>query len=234
MWPHVLTIAVGDTLVVVGTDDDSLAALLQPLRVSSDEHAPDVSTRLDFGVELHPPRPVQRAAPRSLPAFQHGSRVIGRAGDIDELRDGVLRTLASLVVPLPAGQVRLTGVPLLHTDGLELAPPAAAAVAHRRLIARGRHPLYVPTVRVDPTTLLATIDAPLGSPDGPLVVPLRRWWLDGDSADSEQPATLGRLVALAAHRTVDPLRGAEPHSLHLAALVQLVDRLPPAEGRFDA
>ena len=30
------------------------------------------------------------------------------------------------------------------------------------------------------------------------------------------------------------LRGAEPHSLHLAALVQLVDRLPPAEGRFDA
>ncbi|MDP2292810.1 MAG: hypothetical protein Q8M22_16600 [Actinomycetota bacterium] len=232
MWPHVLTIAVGDTVVVVGTDDDPLAALLQPMRVPSDEHAPDTAARIDFGVELHPPRPAHRAAPRSLPTFQHGSRVIGRAGDVDALRDGVLRTLASLAVPVPAGQVRLTGLPLLHADGVELAPPAAATVAHRRLTTRARRPLYVSSVRVDPTTLLATIDAPLGAATDPLVVPLRTWWLDGDGVEAAQPATLGRLVALAAHRTVDPLRGPERHSMQLAALVQLVDRLPPAEGRF--
>lgn len=235
MWPHVLTIAVGDTIVVVGTDDDTLSTLLDPMRVSSPERADVELSRVDFGVELHPPRPAQRAAPRLLPTFQHGSRVIGRAADLDALRDGVLRTLAALAVPLPAGQVRLTGLPLLRGDGLLLAPPeVATSVAHRRLTALGQQPMYVPSVRVDPATLLATIDPPLGSSAPPSVVPLRGWWLDGAGAESSLPATLGRTVALAAHRTVDPLRGTEHHSMALAALVELVERLPPFEGRFRA
>lgn len=229
MWPHLISVAMGDTLVVVGTDDHELAAVLEPMRVPS----PELPTA-DFGVELHAPRADRRSAPRRLPTFQHGSRIIGRAADVDALREGVLRTLAALAAPTPVGHLWLSGLPLLRDGGLELAAPdAATSVAHRRLAARGHRPVYVPGVCIDPATLLATIHAPIGSPSAPLVVPLRRWWLDVADAERTGTASLGRLVARAAYRAIDPMRGAEHGPTSLPGLVRLIERLPPSDGRFD-
>lgn len=232
MWPHQFTIALGDVAVGIGTDDDHLAEALAPSRIDPGELADP--TRVDFGIEWHPPRPA-RGAPGSLPTNQHGSSVIGRATDIAALRDGFLRTLSAVGAPTPAGQVRLTGFPLLRDGGIELlGPDDISKASHRGLVARDYSPVYVPNVVIDPSTLTVHIAAPWGTDGEPIAAPLHTWWAQLPTGEPGQSLTLGQTVAHVAHRIAQPML--EPTSpptgidAELAALVHLVQQRPPTLG----
>ena len=238
MWPHLLTIAVGGTAVGIGTDDDALAALLAPWRIAPDQ-LQGVADRVDFGAELHPPEPTQRAAPRAVPravpTVHHGSQVIARSTDPAALRDGLLRTLGALAVDTPAGHLRLTGLPLMRDGGIELAVPEAVdRVAHRRLLGQGYTPVYVPSVLIHPGTLQVRIAAPFGTGQEPVVAPLRRWWMAAPPTGVAPPVGLARVVAHATHRLAPPQHfdelSSQPGGDALSALVQLVEQLPPVLG----
>lgn len=246
MWPHSIQIAVGDAVVGVGTDDDEIAALLAGFAgpgesVSSTPRTPD------FGLELHPPRPAHRAQPRALPSLQHGTLVIGRTTDASALRDGLLRTLASVTARSASsadGRLRLTGLPLLVEGGAVLAPPEVADRGSlRRLRAHGHVPVYVPSVEVDTTTMMLHIPAPLGADAPPIDVPLLQWWLPLHADDAIIAAaglTHGQVVAHAAPRIAPPWFDDEVDgpsadaagTAALQALVALVARMPPQLGTF--
>ncbi|MEQ1701406.1 MAG: hypothetical protein ABMA25_14955 [Ilumatobacteraceae bacterium] len=242
MWPHSLQIVVGEAVVGVGTDDDELVARLAPW-AALEAVAP--SRTPDFGLELHPAPPVHRAQPRALPSSQHGTLVIGRTTDAAALRDGLLRTLASIGEMLTSGLVRLNGLPLLIDGQVVLAPPEVADRGSlRRLRNAGHVPVYVPSVVVDPATLLVHIPAPLGAPTGSIAAPLREWWLPsitGAENDAVPPRTLGQLAAhatplLAPPWFEDELDGPAADAAGtraLRALIALIERLPPRIGRFD-
>ena len=243
MWPHSLIVAVGAALVGVGTDDDELAALLAPW--AADAAVSPLRTP-DFGLELHPPPPVHRAQPRTLPSLRHGTVVIGRTTDAAALRDGLLRTLASVAVMPSAGQVRLTGLPLLIDGGVVLAPPEVADHGSlRRLRNAGHVPVYVPSVVIDTATLLVHVPAPLGDSAAVAVVaPLREWWLpemDRGVEPSAVTRSVGRMAAHAVPRLAAPwfedeMDGPEADAAGtaaLAALIELIERMPPRLGRFD-
>lgn len=246
MWPHSIQIAVGDAVVGVGTDDDEIAALLARFAIPG---APASSTPRtpDFGLELHPPRPAHRAQPRALPSLQHGTLVIGRTTEVTALRDGLLRTLASVAAPSasPAdGRLRLTGLPLLVEGGAVLAPPDLADRGSlRRLRAHGHVPVYVPSVEVDTTTLMLHIPAPFGTDSPPIDVPLLQWWLPLHADESTIAAaelTHAQLVAHATSRIAPPWFDDEVDgpsadaaaTAALQALVALVARMPPQLGAF--
>ena len=167
--------------------------------------------------------------------MQHGSRVVGRSADAAALREGLLRTLGALAADTPPGHLRLSGLPLLRDGGIELAAPEAVdRVAHRGLLARGYTPLYVPSLLVDPATLLARIEAPFGSDEEPVLAPLRRWWTAAPPPDGSAPVSLARVVADVAHRIAPPLHAdqmlVDAQGSALTALVQLVEQLPPERG----
>jgi hypothetical protein len=227
VWPHSLQLGIGETAVCVGTDDAAIAAQLAPWALVDDPSvvAPEL---VDFGLELHPARPAHRAAPRTLPNLRHGTTVIGRGGDVAALSDGLLRTLGSFLSPLPAGCLRLSGLPLLRDGAVELAPPDVADhLSSRWLQARGLQPLHVASVVVDPATLEVHIDAPLGSPDASFSAPLRRWWCALPDPDAELGG--GRFLAHLAHRLSPPTTTVDDDRVGdaLSALVCLVERLPP-------
>ncbi|MDO8362943.1 MAG: hypothetical protein Q7V88_08595 [Actinomycetota bacterium] len=241
MWPHTFTIAVDDTLIAVGTDDDELMEVLEPwvtdgdtdndtdngsnngsnngsLTTSTDTRfGPSTpAPQIDFGLELHPARPEARGARRELPTFRHGTRVVGRAADIAALRDGLLRTLGSLTSPTLPGCIRISGVPLLRDGGVELAQPEAVdRVSHRWLLHRGLTPLYVPSVLIDPHDLTVRIEAPLGAGEAPVMAPLRRWWAALPAAELPRgQLSVGQMAAHTAHRLAPALLHDE--ATHLA------------------
>lgn len=238
MWPHSLHIPAGEAAVAVGTDDDELAALLAPSAVPPSALGSS-APHTDLGLELHPEPPTRRGLPRLLPSFQHGTKLIGRCTEPGPLRDGLLRTLASIAAPLPEGHVRLAGLPLLVDGGVALAPADVAdRTSHRGLVRRGLTPVYVPSVAIDPQTLLVHIPAPFAGGGRPISAPLVRWWLPvpgPDGSAGNAPLTLGRLVAHATLRLAPPWfddeldgPGADTAgTAMLAALVELVGRLPP-------
>ena len=235
MWPHQFTIALGDVAVGIGTDDDQLATTLAPARIEPGELLDP--ERVDFGMEWHPARPA-RGVPRSLPTNQHGSSVIGRATDLAALRDGLLRTLADAAAPTPPGCVRLTGLPLLRDGAVELvSPDDIGQLSHRRLVARGYSPTYVPSVLIAPGTLTVHIAAPWGTDAPPTVAPLRTWWAQLPAGEAGHALTLGQTVAHVAHRIAQPM--IEPPTVptgadaELAALVHLVQQLPPTLGSMN-
>lgn len=246
MWPHVLLIAVGDTAVCIGTDDDEIADLLRSWCVPvGSVPAIDRVDRVDFGLELHPPAPSHRALPRTIPTLSHGIRVVGRARDIDALRDGLLRTLGSLSAQVPSTHVRLAGLPLLCDDGaVEVASPDELdRVADRWLRQRGLAPIYVPSAVVDPHTLTVRIEAPFGSSAAPIIAPLRRWWCEQPDVQVADAASFGSMMAGSVHRLATQLQEELPrlqqpqHLSHpgpdapLSALAELVQRMPPTAGR---
>lgn len=242
MWPHSFDLALGDAVVGVGTDDDEIAALLAPFALPDDSRLPSIRTP-DFGLELHPDPPVHRAQPRALPSLQHGTLIVGRSGDVAPLRDGLLRTLAS-VGPAEHGTVRLTGLPLLVEGGVILAPPEVADRGSlRRLRNTGHTPIYVPSVSIDPAGLTVHLPAPFGTDAAPTVAPLLQWWLPLHADDpvlAVASLSVGQLVAHAVHRMAAPwfedeLDGPAADAVgtaRLAALVALVAALPPQVGKF--
>lgn len=238
MWPHSLVLGLGESAVCVGTDDAALAEQLSPWQLAAEPHgAPE--QLVDYAIELHPPKPQHRAAPRLLPSLRHGTATLARSTDVDALRDGFLRILGSFVAPVPRGCVRVLGLPLLRDGAVELVPPHMADhLSGRWLHDRGFTPVPVASVVVDPLTLEARIDAPLiasggSGPDAPaLVAPIRRWWC----AVPDPAAALGpgRFLAYLAHRIAPPASAADDRqgSDALAALVRLVHQLPPERIGF--
>ncbi len=231
MWPHSLTLLVHDTVVAVGTDDPTVAALLQPWRTDLPHPGP-----ADFGLALHPPAPMGRGEPRALPTLQHGTRVLGRSADPDALVDGLLRTLATATATAtataPAGVLWLSGLPLVRDGQLAIAAANTLDRTSARALARlGWQPLFVPAVLVDPAALTATVPAPLGDGRRPLTLPLGGWWLDGELPAR---ADVARTVAHAAPLLAGAWHadaGLSVGSDELGALVALVQRLPPWPGR---
>lgn len=236
-----MQIVVGEAVVGVGTDDAELAALLTPW--ASRDGAEATALTPDFGVELHPSPPAHRAQPRILPSLQHGTLVIGRTTDAAALRDGLLRTIASIGPQATDGRLWLAGLPLLVDGAIVLAPAEVADRGSlRRLRNRGYVPVYVPSVEVDPATLLVHIPAPLDGSAPSIVAPLREWWVPVlDETVPALPPTVGRLAAqatsqLAAPWFDDELDGPAADAAGISALqalIALVDRLPPTIGRFD-
>ncbi len=223
-----MTLALGDLVVVVGTDDDQLAASLAPWLTTNLDI--DLSV-VDLSAQLHPPSPVHRSVPRSIPVVHHGTVVLARSTDIDELRTALLRVLAALTTEVPEDCVRLTGVALLRDGALELASPHTAAEGSRALRRRGYEPMYSGSAIVDPVALTVTIPAPLGSSDAPTVAPLTAWWSDLPAADPPWPfaqavaMTLWRSIAMAPHPSLT--------SSQLAALVALMQHLPPRSAELN-
>lgn len=235
MWPHSLVLGIGESAVCIGTDDDGIAEQLRAWELPDEPVPGEPVTRLvDYAIELHPPHPQQRAAPRTLPNLRHGTSVLGRGADLDALRDGFLRTLGSFVAPVPPGCVRLLGLPLLRDGGVELVPPEMAGhLSSRWLHHRGFGAVHVASVVIDPTRLEVRIDAPLGASErDALVAPLRRWWCT--LPDPSQVLTAGRFLALLAHRLAPAATAADDGagSAALAALVRLVAQLPPVRIGF--
>lgn len=239
MWPHSLVLAIGESAVCVGTDDAALAEQLRPWQLATDLHGAHVQL-VDYAIELHPPKPEHRAAPRTLPSLRHGTAILGRGTDLDALRDGFLRVLGSFAAPVPHGCVRLLGLPLLRDGAVDLVPPDMADhLSSRWLHQRGFTPVYVASVVVDTRTLEVHIDAPLATSAGDgiheptaLVAPLRRWWCA--LPDPAAALGFGRFVAFLAHRLAPPASAADDRagSAALAALVRLVERLPPERIGF--
>jgi len=217
-----MTLALGDLVVVVGTDDDHLAATLAPWLT----FAPGIDASVvDLSAQLHPPPPAHRSGPRLIPVVQHGTVVLARSTDIDELRTALLRVLGSLTVDVPEGCVRLTGVPLLRDGAIELASLRTATEGSRALRRRGYEPMYSGSVIIDPVALTANIPPPLGSSASPTVATFRAWWSDLPDADPPWPfaqvvaMTVPRIIAMAPDRSLT--------SSELAALVALMEHLPP-------
>ena len=217
-----MTLGLGDLVVVVGTDDDQLATTLAPWVTTN----PDIDAAVvDFSAQLHPPPPVHRSGPRLIPVVHHGTVVLARSTDIAELRTALLRVLGSLVADVPEGCVRLTGVPLLRNGAIELASLQTATEGSRALRRRGYEPMYSGSVIIDPVALTANIPPPLGSPASPTVATFRAWWSDLPDADPPWPfaqvvaMTVPRIIAMAPDRSLT--------SSELAALVALMEHLPP-------
>lgn len=243
MWPHSLHIVAGEAIVGVGTDDAEIAAQL--IRFAMPAEAAATSARTpDFGLELHPPRPVHRAQPRPLPSLHHGTVVVGRTSDLAALRDGLLRTIASVAAPLGDGRVRLTGLPLLVDGGAVLAPAEVAdSGSLRRLRNSGHTPVYVSSVVVDTSMMSVHIPAPFGQDAAPIVAPLLQWWLPlhgDDAARASLDLSVAQVVAHATQRLATPWfddetdgpAAAAAGTAALHALVALVERLPPQLGSF--
>lgn len=223
MWLHLMSLAIGDVIVVVATDDDALAATLAPWQatVPSDFDL----LQIDFSAELHPPPPAHRSLPRSIPVVHHGTVVLARSTDLDELRDALLRSLGSIAMEVPAGCLRLSGVPLLRDGGIELAALQTGADGSRALRRRGFDPLYSGSVVIDPRALTVQIAAPLGSSVPPVLAPLGRWW--SDLPDAIPPWPFGQRVAMTVSRVVSMAPSPVVTSEELAALVSLMETRPP-------
>ena len=225
MWPQLLTLDLGGVDIVVGTDDDQLAETLAPWRTSGADIDPSV---IDFSAQLHPPRPSQRSGLRQIPVVHHGTVVLGRSTDTDELRTALLRVLGSLTAEVPEGCVRLTGVPLLRDGTVELASLQWAADGSRALRRRGYEPMYAGNVIIDPVALTVRIPEPLAvssSRAAERVVPFVGWWSDLPEAEPRHP--FGQVVAMTVSRSIAMAPEPRLTSSQLAALVALVDRLPP-------
>ena len=217
-----MTLSIGENLVVVATDDDQLAATLAPWLTTA--HADFNESLVDFSAELHPARPEQRSVPRSIPVVHHGTAALARSNDVDELRAALLRVLGSLAAAVPEGHVRVSGVPLVRDGAIELATPNAAADGSRALRRRGYEPLYSGSVIVDPAALVVSIAAPLGSSGQPITAPLDSWW--SDLPDAQPAWSFAQRVAMTLPRT-HSLTTEQIMSAQLAALVALMERLPP-------
>jgi hypothetical protein len=240
VWPHSLQLALGDALVVVGTDDDLMAAALQPWVAPT---AASAVRTPDFGLELHPEPPIVRAQPRTLPSLQHGTLVIGRSTDAAALRDGLLRTLSSVHTLPAAATVRLAALPLLFEGGVVLAPREVADQGSlRRLRNAGYSPVYVPSVSVDTVALQVHIPAPLDGSAAAITAPLREWWVPAVGADAATAAgwTIGQVAAAAVPQIAlpwfdDEAEGPRADALAtdaLRALIALIERVAPRVGRF--
>ena len=222
MWPHLMTLALGDLVVVVGTDDDQLATTLAPWVTTN----PDIDQSVvDFSAQLHPPPPVHRSGPRLIPVVHHGTVVLARSTDIDELRTALLRVLGSLTADVPEGCVRLTGVPLLRDGAVELASLQTAAEGSRTLRRRGYEPMYSGSVIIDSVALTVNIPPSLGSSASPTVAPLRAWW--SDLPNAEPPWPFAQVVAMTTPRIIAMAPDRSLTSSQLAALVALMEYLPP-------
>ena len=217
-----MPLAIGDIVVVIGTDDDQLAATLAPWLTTVPLDF-DLSL-VDFSAELHPPRPENRSVPRSIPVVHHGTVVLARSTDLDEVRASLLRVLGALAAVVPDGHVRLTGTPLLRDGAVELAAPNMAADGSRALRRRGYQPLYSGSVIIDPAALTVSIAPPLGSREPQTVAPLHSW--SSDLPDVQPRWPFGYEVAMTLPRSL-AMSPAPTTSTELAALVSLMERLPP-------
>jgi hypothetical protein len=223
VWPHLITLGLGDTAVVIATDDDSLVTVLTPWTLA-DSAGLDLQT-VDFTAELHPVAPGHRAIPRTIPAVRHGACVLERSTDIVELRTGLLRVLQSLHQEVPEGCVRVAGMPLMRNGRVELATLRAGADGNRALRRRGFQPICAGSVVVDPHAMTVQIPPPLGSAELPTDAPLHAWW--SELPDAQPGWSFGQRVAMTAPRISSWVRGDADTSSQLAALVALMERLGP-------
>ena len=216
MWPHSLVLELGGEEVCVGSDDEHLLGRLAPWAVDRP------GGLVDYGVELHP-IPAPPRMPRVLPNLRHGSSYLAAAPDEAVLVDGLLRILGACANGPAPGEFMFGAVPVVNGDGVELMTTREVSNgSYRQLARRGRQPLLVDRVAIDPVACTARIAGPLGAADAELVLPIRALRADGEAPAG--PESLAHLAARLAPRLL--ATAPDDASADLESLVTLVQRVP--------
>ncbi len=217
MWPHSFVLALDGDEVCVGTDDADLVRRFAPWAVDRPDGL------VDYGIELHPV-PAGPRMPRVLPNLRHGSDYLVAAPDPEVLADGLARILAASARPVAEHEVLLGAVPVVHGDAVELMTPMEVSRgSYRQLARRGRRPVLVDRVAIDPIAGTARIPAPLDSDEADMVLPIRSLRVDGEAPDGS-PSTATHVARLAPRLLST---GVDETAADLVALATLLHRLPP-------
>lgn len=216
MWPHSFVLALGDGEVCVGSDDEHLVQRFAPWIVDRP------GGLVDFGVELHP-IPAGPRMPRALPNLRHGSAHLAAAPDASVLVDGLARILGACARLPGPGEFLLCAVPVVGAKGVELMTPGeVSGGSYRQMARRGRRPLLVDRVAIDPVAATARIAAPLDADEADLVLPITRLHVDGEAPAAD---SLAAQVARLAPRL--PATRLDDAASDLAALADLLQRVAP-------
>lgn len=216
MWPHSITVGVGDLAIVIATDDPGVMSRLAPWRID------DEADPVDYCLENHPLPPEGSNWRRPLPGLWHGSTSLVRSPDRALVVETLMRVLASHERPAREGQLRLQLAAVAGSGGAVLMPlRLVTSLSDRRLRENGMDPYPSETALVDASTATLVVDPPLGSSDTPIELQLRGIWLE--SWDFGHELTPGQAVAEIMQLVPDVTVGNAAHRLHdVARLVQLV------------
>lgn len=171
MWPHLITIGLGDKAIVVGTDAAEVITTLDGWRIDN------IGEPVDFCLELDP-APSGLGKPRPLPGLYHGAKALLRTQDTTRLTTTFLRVLASYSRPAAEGQVRVALMPVIRDGAAMLVPRGGlGTVPDRWLLSQGLEALYTVSSLVDGGKAQVLVDPPLGSNEEPAALHFGGWWL---------------------------------------------------------
>lgn len=217
MWPHLITIGVGDKAIAIGTDAPEVMAPLEPWRI---DH---VDERTDYCLELSPAAS-GAGQPRPLPGLYHGSTALLRSRDTTRLTTTLLRVLSSHARAARDQQVRLALMPVIRGGVAMLLPRATiGAVPDRWLLAQEIEAIYTVSSLVDTESAEVLIDPPLGSDQEPSAFEFGGWWLPPRASDDALSPGFAVAEAMALATDVNDLNAAST----LRAVARLVERAHP-------
>jgi hypothetical protein len=177
VWPHLITIGVGERAIAIGTDSPDVMAILEPWQI---DYAGEPT---DYCLELSPESP-GAGRPRPLPGLYHGSTALLRSRDTPRLTTTLLRVLSSHARPPADHQVRLALVPVIRNGVAMLLPRASlGAVPDRWLLGQGIEAVHTVSSLVDAESALVLVDPPLGSDEEPAALEFGGWWLPQRPSD---------------------------------------------------
>jgi len=217
VWPHLITIGVGDMAIAIGTDSPDVMATLEPWRIDY------VGEPTDYCLELSPESPGP-GRPRPLPGLYHGSTALLRSRDTTRLTTTLLRVLSSHARPAGDHQVRVALMPVIRGGVAMLLPRASiGAVPDRWLLAQGIEAIYTVSSLVDTDGAQVLIDPPLGSEEEPGAFEFGGWWLPPRHSDGALSPGFAVAEVMALATDVSALNAAST----LRAVARLVERAHP-------
>jgi hypothetical protein len=218
VWPHLITIGVGDMAIAIGTDSPDVMATLEPWRI---DH---VGEPTDYCLELSPESPGP-GRPRPLPGLYHGSTALLRSRDTGRLTTTLLRVVSSHARPAGEHHVRVALMPVIRGGVAMLLPRASiGAVPDRWLLAQGIEAVYTVSSLVDVERAQVLIDPPLGSDEEARAVEFGGWWLPPRYFDGELSPGFAVAEVMTLVSEVTALNAAST----LRAVARLVERAHPA------
>lgn len=218
MWPHRITVGVGDVAVVIATDHPELTNWLAAWRIDDD------ADPVDYCLENEPLPPEGSNWRRPLPGLWHGSTCLIRSSDRGLVVETLMRVLAAQARSLRDGQLALQ-LSAVARDGAAILVPLRllSSLSDRRLHANGMVGYPSETSWVDADNAALLVDPGLGSSDPPRELELRGIWLE--SWDFGLVLTPGQAVAevmqLVPDVTVDNV------AARLGDVARLVQRVHP-------
>lgn len=222
-WPYQVTVGLGDTAIVVATNDPEVADRLSPWSIEGVDGLPD------YSLDVHPRGPGMRG-PRPLPVLFHGCAALVRSSDGQRVAGALLRTLNSFMRPPGQDQIRFNLMPVVNDGRAVLAPPGWVAFVPDRTLRRHHlEAVYTEWSTVDTEAGTVLIDPPLGSEEEPYEVPITGWRLPYPMPGADFPSP-GHAVAEAMQRVAGTTPENVTTTLH--GVVRLVERLHPRPAPY--